>query len=462
MKKLKIQLVLAATAILTLLSPQAIFGQFDMTLYHLRPAIQSNLSNPAFIPEFQYHFGVPGLSSVYAQYGNSGLRWNQIFSRRSDDSLSIDFDGIGSNVKKKNNLSMRMGIQWINGGMKWKDFYFSMAISEYVDWTMFYNDDLINLAINGNGPYVGETLEAGPSYLKATHYREYAFGAAWDFDSQWNFGARVKMYFGKSNVTTQRLNASLHTAENTYYLTTENDILIDASIPKSWFDGSDEGFQLNSDYLFYNGNFGLGFDLGATYKLDDKFSFSLSVLDLGYMKFDRNFVNYSSNSVKWSFEGIDPLQFEDMSDAQIEDRLEQMGDSLINKFDIKESWTSYNIMMTAKIYAAATYQLSDIERIGAVLRSEIVNKTWRPAFTASYYRQILDDLGVIGSYTMANRGYFNIGVGAYYNIAPVQIYLVTDNLPGLFVPDAVRLATIHFGVNIFLPEKKSGNTLIKF
>jgi hypothetical protein len=463
MKKQKIKIILALVLAFSWLAPQAGFAQFDNTLYHLRPAVQSQLSNPAFIPDFQYHFGVPALSSVYGQLGTSGVKFNQIFERRSDDSMTFNFDKITSKVKNKNNISARFGIQWLNGGYKWKDYYFTLSISDYMDWNMFYADDIVNLAVNGNAPYIGQTLQADPTYLKYTHYREYAFGAAWDFDSQWNFGARVKMLFGKSNITTDRLNASLHTAENTYYITTENDIMINTSMPSSWFDGSEGGgVKFNGDYLFYGGSFGLGLDLGATYKLDDQFSFSASVLDFGYMKFDRNYINYSSDNVKWTFEGIDPLQFDGMTDDQINDRIENIGDSLLKKFNIQESWNSYNIMMTAKIYLAATYKLSNIEKVGAVLRSEIINNTWRPAFTATYYRQIMDDLGVIGSYTIANRSFANFGVGAYYNYAPVQVYLVTDNIAGIFVPDMVKYATIHFGVNIFMPQKKSGNTLIDF
>ena len=119
-------------------------------------------------------------------------------------------------------------------------------------------------------------------------------------------------------------------------------------------------------------------------------------------------------------------------------------------------------MMTAKIYLGGTYKLSDIETVGVLVRSEIVNKNWRPSLTLSYYRQILDELGVIGSYTIINRSYTNIGAGVYYNYAPVQVYLVTDNIVGLFVPDAVKYANIHFGINLFLPSSKSGDALIEF
>jgi hypothetical protein len=435
-------------------------AQFDHTLYNMTPVFQSNLLNPAFIPDVQYHFGVPALSSVYAGFGTSGVKYSQAFTRRADDSLNIDFNGIVSHVKAKNAIIQRDAVQWLNGGMRWKDYYFSFSVSDIVDWNVLYSGDMVKLAVNGNAQFIGKTVSFAPSYLKATHYREYAFGAAWDFDSQWNFGAKVKMLFGKSNIHTKSLDASLHTEENNYYLTTETNIMINTSMPASWREG--DGVNINSAYLFYGGSFGMSVDLGATYKLNDELAFSASVLDLGYIKFDRNFKNFSNNNVKWTFEGIDALEFDGMTDDEIDQRLKEIGDSLKKKFEIEETWHSYNIMMTAKVYLAGTYKLSDIETLGAVFRSEIINKTWRPSLSLSYYRQIFDNLGVIGSYTIINRGYFNIGAGVYYNYKPVQVYLVTDNLVGVFIPDAVHYANIHFGVNIYFPKGRSGNTLIDF
>lgn len=435
------------------------YSQFDQAIYNLRAVPQTNLANPAFIPAYQYHFGVPGLSSVYAQYSNSGIKFNQLFSRRADDSLDVNFSKMGDYFKNRNTIGFKFGAQWLNGGMKWKDFYFNFSLSDYVDATLMFSDDLGNFLAYGNGSSIGQKIDFAPSYLKATHYREYAFGAAWDFDSQWNFGAKIKMLFGKSNVHTKVLDASLFTAENTYNLTTESNILINSSLPHQWFDGED---YKNSEYLFYGANFGMGFDFGATYKLDDIFSFSASVLDLGWMQFDRNYVNLQNSNVTWTFEGIDALQFQDMTNEQVNDKISSIGDSLLNKFALEKSWNRYNMAMTAKIYLAANYKLSNIENIGVVLRSEIINKVWRPAFTATYYRQILDDLGVIGAYTMADRSFTNIGVGAYYNYKFGQVYLVTENIIGLFVPDTQRHSNIHFGINIIFPDKKSGTTLIDF
>jgi len=203
--------------------------------------------------------------------------------------------------------------------MRWKDFYFTLSVSDYLDLNALYSDDLVNLLVHGNASQVGKNVNVAPSFLKMTHYRQYSMGAAWDFDSQWNFGARINVVMGKSNIYTKTLDASLYTAENTYFLTPETNMEINTSIPEGWVNG--DGIKLTSDYLFYGGGFGLSLDLGATYELNDEFSFSASVLDLGYVEFDRNLKNYYTHNESFTFEGIDALQFEGMTDDQINERL---------------------------------------------------------------------------------------------------------------------------------------------
>ena len=434
-------------------------AQYDQTLYNLPTVIQKNQANPAFIPKMKYHFGVPGLSSAYAGFGNSGFNYTQLFKRGSDDSLTLFTAELLNAVKSKNNFHVNVSEQWLNAGYKWKDYYFSLSVSDVIDFNLNYPKELIEFALNGNGDYIGKTIDFGGTSLRYLHYREYALGAAWELDKKLNVGAKVKFLFGKSGINTKNLDAKLTTTANTFAITTESNILINTSMPRSWYGEGDA--ITNSKYLFYSGNFGMALDLGATYKYDSKLSFSASVLDFGFIQFERYTKNFSNNNVTWTFEGIDLWDFEGLNDAQIEDKYKAIGDSLVDKFKIDTESSKFKTMLTAKIYLAGNYKLSQKEELGAILRSEIYDKVWRPAFTASYSYKVDDHFSAIGSYTIASRAYFNIGLGVVYNWAPIQVYLTTDNVAGIFVPDMVRYTNIHFGVNIIFPEKSAGRSLIE-
>lgn len=441
-------------------------AQFDNTLYNINPVPQSNLLNPAFIPSYQMHWGIPGASSIFLGYGNSGIKFHELFIKDNDDSLVINFADVKDNVFNNNHVGIHASNQWLNYGMKWKDFYFSASVSDVIDINLDYSDEVMNLLAYGNAQYIGETVELGKTSLKAIHFREYALGAAWDFDSRWNFGARIKLYFGKANIDARDLQASLTTDENYYYLTASTNFNINTSIPQNWKNGSP---MSNGEYLFYNSNFGMGVDLGATFKLNDNISLSASILDLGWMQFDRYYYNYSSNDVSWTFEGFEAAQFGGLTTDNIVNNFEHIGDSLLGKFQVKTDYHRYTTTLNTRAYIGGSYKLSNKEKLGLVMRNEYISKKYRAAVTGSYYYQILDELGVVGSLSYSDRSISNLGLGAYYNLDKIKIknfpafqfYLATDNIFGVFLPDYFRMASFRFGINMYFPEQKAGRTLIE-
>lgn len=431
-------------------------AQYDLGIYNMRLVPQTNLSNPAFIPDYQYHFGFPGLSSIHAGFGTSGARYNQIFEITSDDSLGLNSSGFLDALKDGNNINFRSTQQWLNGGMKWQDFYFSVSISDIVDVNSYYSKNLVSLALLGNGEHIGETVNLDPVALKALHYREYALGAAYDFNDQWNFGVKAKLLFGKSAVNTEKMDFGITTSKDYYYIDVKSNFLVNTSITANKKDSGDVSW---SEYEFYGSNFGLGFDLGATFKLDDTWSFSASVLDLGYIQYDRYLKTYSSEA-EFTYKGIGVNQFDGLNDYQQEQKWIEIKDSLIDLLDVNEETSKFIVPLTAKVYLGANYKLSDKETIGALARIEIFKGKIRPSFTASYYRQIDEHFGVTANYSIINRSYFNLGLGAVVNFEPIQFYVVTDNIVGLIAPDMVRYANFHVGINFIFPDTKVNHPMI--
>jgi hypothetical protein len=70
-------------------------------------------------------------------------------------------------------------------------------------------------------------------------------------------------------------------------------------------------------------------------------------------------------------------------------------------------------------------------------------------------------LGFVGSYTIQNYSYNNLGFGFYIGKAPVQFYMVSDNALAFFKPLDARMVNIRFGLNINLgcSKKDKGETI---
>ena len=337
--------------------------------------------------------------------------------------------------------------------MKWKDFYFTASISDITENNIIYSDKLLQLGLNGNADFIGETVTLDPLAIKMIHYREYSVGAAWNFNDRFNFGAKAKMLFGKSTVNSEQMDFALTTSNDYYNLDIKSNFLINTSITADKDGGGDVSW---SEYAFYSSNIGFGLDLGATFKLDELWSFSASVLDIGYIQFDRFLRTYRSET-EFTYKGIEAMQFDGLEDGGATTKFETITDSLIDLFEIEESAERFIVPLTTKIYLGADYKFSDIETISALARIAIIKGKIRPSFSASYCRKINDNFSVMGSYSFANRSYFNLGMGVVARFDPIQVYIATDNIIGVIVPDKVRYTNFHVGINFIFPgtNKKS-------
>ena len=431
-------------------------AQYDLGFYGMRMVPQVSKLNPAFIPEYDFHFGMPALSSSYAGFGTNGPRYNQIFMVTPSDSLVLDPSGILNNVKSSNNINSISTEEWINVGMKVNNLYFSFSVSDITSVNAMYSDKLLQLGIKGNAPFVGETMNLSPIALKALHYREFAIGAAWDLNDKLNIGLKTKLLFGKAVINTEQMNFELITTKDYYNLDITSQFHVNTSIPYNFEDSTSVSWN---EYMFYKSNFGLGFDLGATYKIDDLWTVSASVIDLGYVSFDRYLKNFKSDT-KFTYKGINAMPFYGLDDDEREIRMKEITDSLINLFQIEKSEEKFIVPLTAKIYLGADYQYNDKVRVGALVRLEIFKGIIRPSFTASYYRQMSKYFGFSASYSIINRSYLNLGVGIVANLNPIQIYIATDNIIGVIAPETARFANIHIGINFVFKEDKIRHPMI--
>ncbi|MFC2111018.1 DUF5723 family protein [Bacteroidota bacterium] len=427
------------------------FTQQSLTLFHLKPIPENNYSNPAIIPSYELHFGVPGLSSLGVSYGNSGFKVTDLIERRTDDSLTLKVDNFVNKLKKKNNLTVEFREELINYGMKYWDYYFTFNVSERVDCYWNYPKDLFSILWKGNGGFLDKTANFSENSLKVTHYREYAIGASRELNSQWTVGAKVKLLFGKSNLWTKKFDAGLYTDPETFEITSNSNLHINSSVPKA-FSSSNEDFKFGK-YFWSGKNPGLAFDLGGIYKLNDEFTFSASILDLGFISWKNNPQNFKNENVSWTFQGIDVNDFIDETDSVIEARIDNLQDSLIDKFNIVESSDKYTTALTSKVILGGVYNLSDIETVGLLVRNTIFDRRIRTSITASYNRKFHDIISAAASYTVINRNMANLGLGFVVNLEPFQIYAATDNIVGMFAPNRVKYYNFQFGINFVFGQK---------
>ncbi|MEI6852118.1 MAG: DUF5723 family protein [Bacteroidota bacterium] len=446
------------------------FAQDDMTIYSLNSVPQQYYDNPGLMPVTKYHIGcmpvlfIPILSSNYTSVTNSGFRWDNLMRYdKAKDSLIFDFENTIKKLSKKNYLTLNQQIEWISFGFKIKRTqYVNFSFTEKFKFRLTYPKDLISMAGLGNSQFIGSEANFDGIGIDMTHYREFAIGYTNQIDNKWTVGGRFKLLFGLSNIWTKSSDATLGVDADYYDLSANSNVIIHTAGPEKIYDviGDTTGskkFEMVDvkNYMLNFSNPGFGFDVGANYKIDDKWSVSASLIDFGYIFWKQGTRKYASTDKSFTFRGIEINELIRNDTAKIQDILSNLVDSIGKIFTIEQENKLYASPLNPKIYISGSYNISKKDRATAVFRADIYENTIHPAFTLAYNRTFGNILDVAVSYSYMNRDFLNLGLGSSVRFGPFQIFLATDNLLAAIIPYHTKNINVHFGCNYVFYYKPS-------
>ncbi|HET6228388.1 MAG TPA: DUF5723 family protein, partial [Bacteroidia bacterium] len=210
-------------------------------------------------------------------------------------------------------------------------------------------------------------------------------------------------------------------------------------------------------YAFSRKNSGFGIDLGAAYKVTEKWSLSASVLDLGFINWKDNPTNYVSHdqNAHFTYNGFELNQLINGDSSNTKDIGKTLGDSLSKIFKIDTLHKSYKTNLSSQIYLGANYSLTEKSTAGVILYGQVFDKKVHPGLAFSYNHQLAKWINASATYSMYNKSYTNLGLGVALKGGPVQFYIVTDNLLGMIFPQNTKSIQIHFGINLLFGKKES-------
>jgi len=439
--------------IFLVLSLRSSVAQQELGLHFIDNVWQSNYTNPAIFPDTSGKFLV-SIFTPYFSFSNTGFTFSDVI-REDDqsDSTIIDGDYVLSVLDKKNYFFTDFNIQLFNVKFVIDSVYqFSVSMEEKTNFSFMYPKKLIDVLWNGNAGYLGQEVELGIA-LNATFYSELTVGVARNF-GKWNVGIRLKYLNGISNMSSKRNSATLYTSSaidsasvTTDYLINTSGVTLDEFLEPVEFLFKFQPFSyLFSGAIFENianpKNSGFGADIGATYKLNDKFTFSASIVDLGFIKWKSEVKNYTSKNT-FSFTGIDVNQFFATDTFSFQNYL----DTLEDRFKFDETENSYTTYLITKTYLSGKYHINPKSSINLLLYAEFFDGI-QPGVSAGYTRRFTDQFRASFFYSYKNKSFFNIGMGWSLTLGKVQLFAVGDNLSTLFFPRKSKNYNLRAGMNL--------------
>ncbi len=441
-------------------------AQVSHTLYWMHGIPQSQYLNAGVQPHPNIYIGVPALSSLQMGIGHSSFAMQDILKRRDTGMLYFDDQGLLSSLSDRNNLSGEYHHELLGFGFRTQKNYFSFSLTERAAADFTYPADLFRLLIHGNDYFLQQSIERGEDVaadlsdinMNFLHYREWAIGYSRQWTPELSAGARAKIVQGLGNVSVDRFDMSLLTHPDNYELLLSSNLLINTNIPFQLAPldslDSETSFTLSDEEIFNyfvtHRNMGFALDIGGIYEINDEFTVSLGVNDIGFVNWTSHPENFAMQG-EFAFEGI---EFNDFFDNDNENQFDQIRDSITELFDITETANTYRTMLPAKIFIAGAYDITSEHKAGLLAGGYFYSGTFRPSLTLSYNFSPTPHFGSTMSYTIIHGNYRNLGLGFYSNLGPVQIYAAADNIIAPLRPHTLRTATLQLGINIVLGYKK--------
>jgi hypothetical protein len=440
--------ILASLLLLPALASKA---QFELNAPFMSNVPQAYYANPALMPEYKVIIGFPMFASVQGSVRNTGFSVRDFMVSATDANRSMA--NLGGSMSKRNYAYAGTSFDLFFLRIKARNSFFSFNVTEHINTRIGYSRDFIRLLTEGNMPeqnaFKDNTVSLKGMSANAVHYREFALGYTRQMDKL-TIGGRGRLLFGLANLHTQRMQGSLVTdPDNAFALSGQVDFRVNTSLDPQVYGKDTEGSTSQSynesvkDYLFNTSNLGFALDAAASYKLNDKVTFTAIARDMGFINWRSHTTNYSSNATM-EFTGLPMRSGMDMGAYM---------DSLGNSVDVVKTQEGYRTYLSGQSYFLAQYQLARNTRLGGGLFMEYHRGVY-PALTTNIQQRLGRFMNLQLSYSVQNRTYNNLGAGVSVKLLPLQLYFMSDNLTALMRPASARNANFRVGANWVF-----GNTL---
>jgi hypothetical protein len=423
-------------------------GQQNNTLFFMHSLPEANYLNPAVQIDCGVFIGLPLVSSFHMNIANSGFTANKLITVYTDGTIGRSTETKMSAFPVQKYFLSEFHSVLLAVGIKRDDTYYSFTITEKDNSMLIYTSDLVDFIQIGSEPFEGNSVELKGTRAAFNHYREFALGVSKKYSSNLTLGAKTKLLFGKFNFTTGNSDFGLFVEEGTRDILFRIDGGFNSSLPYTLVQEGPNRYRFQDTYgaplgkqLMNAKNPGLAIDLGFIYKYNDQWTFSGSLLDLG-------FIWYRSNLTHYTLQGNERYQGPFARGPITNAYLWDVFDDLNANMDEVLSTDPYVYYLDPRLYLGASRKLNNTYDLNFLLYNRLLPGRLQTGATVSLLTRPDKAFRTSISWSYMNASPANLGIGVSYGKRPVQIYAVTDNVFGFILPMSTKNVNVRFGFNL--------------
>lgn len=436
MKRIKYMIVGAVLGFSSVATAQDLYSGYFTKGYLYRHDM-----NPAFASD-QGYVAMPALGNLGVGM-NSNLRSDKIFYNIDGRTAlfihpKVDAGSFLSEVKDKNKINEDFRLQLLGVGFKGFGGYNTIEINARQRLGVNVPGSLFRLAKEG---VRNQTYDITDFAAHGDAYGEIALGHSHQVNEHLRIGAKAKFLLGVVNIDAEFNRAQLVLGKDDWVAVTDAKVQTSLKNLKYKIDtttrgpGADEHGNPSEEveHTYVSGvdnskwgicGFGLAFDLGAEYKLDDNWAFSAAMLDLGYISWNNNYVA-STNGLREVHTDTYLFNMDDKADNSFERQGDRLGADL-----------------------ARLYELQDCGNTGSRSRGLAATMNLGVEYTPDFYDKM--SFGLMNNTRFGKYGWTDFRLST--NVAPTNIFSASATLSlGTFGASFGWLLNFHpCGFNMYL------------
>lgn len=337
----KLILSLAVFGALTASAQEASRSAYFLDGYSYR-----HMLNPAFGGERNY-ISIPALANIdLGLYSNVGVN-NFLYKTAPGSqyklttfmSPTVDASSFLGKLKTNNRINGDFDFTLLSAGFKAFKGYNTVTIGVHAGMGVELPKDLFAfMKLGQTGPdtrYHFDDLR-----LQASAMAEVALGHSHQINDRLGVGAKVKVLLGLGNATAHIKNMDVAFGYDKWQISADGYVQMAGGdglyVPTKQEAGKDYDKPADASLISwgdidYNkfglAGFGLGFDLGATYKLLPDLELSAAITDLGFMNWNKAITGRTGGGT-WTFDGFNNIAIDKNQEGYEENKIDEQVDRL--------------------------------------------------------------------------------------------------------------------------------------
>ena len=437
-------------------------AQTGMAFYPIESQFNSSGFNPAFLTsEGQFTFSIFPLAGSNVGYNNQKEIQSLVNKLLSGINKDTEYIDLVKSMVDKPTYSQKLETDLLSFTYRTKDGFFNFRVAENASFSASVQGpvSLFTIKPEVKSLVVGQ-VQTVPALIM--HYREYSVAYSTPANhKKLSAGIRAKLYFGKAAFSSG-ISGSVEDVAGNYYLRMKG--LGKMSIPESSLQSSDGSIVTTPSlsgtsvpkYLMNSGNPGFGVDLGIKYKISPKFSFTMSIIDLGKINWKNN-LNSKNFSGEYLLKGSSVRPITENGVYKIYKTSDSISftEKITSLFKVFPNSSRFSTRMPATFYAGLNYQVNPAIKINLTERFIQLKTMNLNSFSLTANFELNKKFTINSGFAAIGNLYDNMPLAILYNPDFGQIYLGTDNFLSFLKPSISEYSSLSFGICFYLFRKRN-------